>query len=45
LFFPITREELTGMDLSIPLKDLKGAGEKILVIDDVASQRDVPVRC
>jgi CheY-like chemotaxis protein len=41
LFFPITRQELTGMDLSIPLKDLKGAGEKILVIDDVASQRDV----
>ncbi len=41
LFFPITREELTGMDLSIPLKDLKGDGEKILVIDDVESQRDV----
>ena len=41
LFFPITREEISGKDLSIPLKDLKGDGEKILVIDDVASQRDI----
>jgi PAS domain S-box-containing protein len=41
LFFPITREEISGKDLSIPFKDLKGDGEKILVIDDVESQRDI----
>jgi PAS domain S-box-containing protein len=41
LFFPITREEITGKDLSIPLKDLKGDGEKILVIDDVEGQRNI----
>ena len=41
LFFPITREEISRKDLRIPFKDLKGDGEKILVIDDVASQRDI----
>ena len=41
LFFPITREEISRKDLSIPFKDLKGDGEKILVIDDVASQRNI----
>jgi PAS domain S-box-containing protein len=41
LFFPITREEISRKDLSIPYKDLKGDGEKILVIDDVESQRDI----
>ena len=41
LFFPITREEITGKDLSIPVKDLKGDGEKILVIDDVEGQRNI----
>jgi PAS domain S-box-containing protein len=41
LFFPITREELPGKDSILPFKDLKGDGEKILVIDDVESQRDI----
>ena len=41
LFFPITRKKISERDLSIPFKDLKGDGEKILVIDDVASQRDI----
>ena len=41
LFFPITREEISRMDISIPFKELKGNGEKILVIDDVESQRDI----
>jgi CheY-like chemotaxis protein len=44
LFFPITREEISGKDLSIPFKDLKGDGEKILVIDDVESQRYISCR-
>jgi CheY-like chemotaxis protein len=41
LFFPITREEISRKHLSIPFKDLKGDGEKILVIDDVENQRDI----
>ena len=41
LFFPITREEISLTDISIPFKELKGNGEKILVIDDVESQRDI----
>ena len=41
LFFPITREEISEKDLFIPFTDLKGNGEKILVIDDVESQRDI----
>ena len=41
LFFPITREEISLTDISIPFKELKGNGEKILVIDVVESQRDI----
>jgi CheY-like chemotaxis protein len=39
VFFPITREKISSEDLSIPFKNLIGAGERILVIDDVESQR------
>ena len=39
LYFPITREEISGKDLSIPIEDYKGEGETILVVDDVESQR------
>jgi signal transduction histidine kinase len=41
LYFPITREEISGRDLSIPIKYYKGNGESILVVDDVESQRDI----
>jgi PAS domain S-box-containing protein len=41
LYFPITREEISGKDLSIPIKDYKGDGETILVVDDVESQREI----
>ncbi len=41
LYFPITRDEIVDKDLSIPIKDLKGDGETILVVDDVESQRDI----
>jgi two-component system cell cycle sensor histidine kinase/response regulator CckA len=44
LFFPITRAETSGKNLSIPFEELKGDGEKILVIDDVAGQRDISCR-
>ncbi|MDY7034599.1 MAG: ATP-binding protein [Thermodesulfobacteriota bacterium] len=41
LYFPITRDEVSGKDLSIPIKDYKGDGETILVVDDVENQRDI----
>ncbi len=41
LYFPITKDEISGKDLSIPVKDYKGNGETILVVDDVESQRKI----
>jgi CheY-like chemotaxis protein len=41
LYFPITRDEISGKDLSIPIKDYIGNGEMILVVDDVESQREI----
>jgi two-component system, cell cycle sensor histidine kinase and response regulator CckA len=41
LYFPITRDELSDNSTSIPLDDFMGNGETILVVDDVASQREV----
>jgi DNA-binding NtrC family response regulator len=41
LYFPITRDEISGKDLSIPTKDYKGNGETILVVDDVKSQQEI----
>jgi signal transduction histidine kinase/CheY-like chemotaxis protein len=41
LYFPISRDELAGNDSSIPIEDYKGDGETILVVDDVASQREI----
>jgi len=41
LYFPMTRDEMSSKDLSIPIKDYKGNGETILVIDDVESQREI----
>jgi len=41
LYFPITREEVSGKDLAIPIKDYNGSGEMILVVDDVENQRDI----
>jgi len=41
LFFPMTRDEISGKGLSIPIKDYKGNGETILVVDDVESQREI----
>ena len=39
LYFPITRDEVTDKDLSIPIKDYQGNGETILVVDDMESQQ------
>ena len=41
LYFPITRDEISGKHLPLPIDDYKGNGEIILVVDDVESQRDV----
>jgi two-component system cell cycle sensor histidine kinase/response regulator CckA len=41
LYFPITREEVSDKDLSIPIQDYKGNGETVLVVDDVESQREI----
>jgi CheY-like chemotaxis protein len=41
LYFPITRDEISGKNLPIPIKDYKGNGETILVVDDVESQREI----
>jgi len=41
LYFPITRDEYYPIDMTIPFEDLQGDGESVLVVDDVASQRDI----
>jgi CheY-like chemotaxis protein len=44
LYFPITRDEISDKDLTIPTKDYKGNGETILVVDDVESQREISAK-
>jgi CheY-like chemotaxis protein len=44
LYFPITRDEISDKDSTIPAKDYKGNGETILVVDDVASQREISAK-
>jgi signal transduction histidine kinase len=39
LYFPITRDKVPDKDLSLPMKEYQGNGEKILVVDDEESQR------
>jgi PAS domain S-box-containing protein len=41
LYFPITRDEISDKDMLLPIKDYKGNGETILVVDDVESQREI----
>jgi len=41
LYFPITREEISGKELATPIEGFKGDGETILVVDDVESQREI----
>ena len=44
LFFPITRDQITGEDSAISMEALQGDGETILVVDDIESQRDISGR-
>ena len=41
LYFPITREAIADRESSLPVGDYEGAGETILVVDDVATQREI----
>jgi len=41
LYFPVTREELTTPQQKLPIEQYTGKGESILVVDDIAEQRDV----
>ena len=41
LYFPITRNEIEVEGLTIPIGDYQGNQEKILVVDDVESQREI----
>jgi len=44
LFFPVTRENASEKFTSINLDDCTGKGEFILVIDDIAEQREIAVK-
>jgi CheY-like chemotaxis protein len=41
LYFPITREEVTGGSPSISIDDYMGNGESILIVDDIKEQREI----
>jgi CheY-like chemotaxis protein len=41
LYFPISREEISDSETPGLIKDYKGNGETILVVDDVESQREI----
>jgi signal transduction histidine kinase len=41
LYFPATREKTTGDKAEVNIKDYKGRGESILVVDDVKEQREI----
>ena len=41
LYFPTIREELTALQQSEPIEQYRGNGESVLVVDDIAEQRDV----
>jgi PAS domain S-box-containing protein len=41
LYFPATRAGFEGEDSEIPIEGLGANGEKILVVDDLESQRDI----
>jgi two-component system cell cycle sensor histidine kinase/response regulator CckA len=44
LYFPIAREKIKDEALSIAIKDYRGNGETVLVVDDIESQRDISCR-
>ncbi len=41
LYFPVTREAKSEQEKPINLNNIKGNGEKVLVVDDIESQREI----
>ncbi len=41
LYFPVSRDEFLEEKTSIPIDELLGNGERILVVDDVSEQRNI----
>jgi two-component system, cell cycle sensor histidine kinase and response regulator CckA len=41
LYLPVTREELKEAEPGMSIEELKGQGERILVVDDVQEQREI----
>jgi CheY-like chemotaxis protein len=41
LYFPVTRKALSAEKACIPVEAYQGCGQKILVVDDVAAQREI----
>ena len=44
LYFPVTREELIAQKQKAPTERYMGKGESVLVVDDIAEQRDVAAK-
>ena len=44
LFFPITRDDIQARDFELPFDELRGNGQKVLVVDDEENQRDIAVK-
>jgi signal transduction histidine kinase/ActR/RegA family two-component response regulator len=44
LYFPVTREELIAQERREPIEGYMGRGESVLVVDDIAEQREVASR-
>ena len=44
LYFPVTREEMIAPQQTKPIDRYMGKGESVLVIDDIAEQRDIATR-
>jgi PAS domain S-box-containing protein len=41
LYFPVTREELIAPQKKVSIESYMGKGESVLVVDDIAEQRDI----
>ena len=44
LYFPVTREEPAAQKQQVPIESYLGKGEAVLVVDDIAEQRDIAAR-
>ena len=44
LYFPVTREERIAQQQKVPIEQYMGKGESVLVVDDIAEQRDIAAR-